>query len=140
LRCLLAGFGFQGVLPLPDYSCILPLSAGNGSGRKRQEEGMKERRVFRSAAEVAAFCAGEAFGKLVEREVAGSRVVFGLLRLRLSRDLSVETLARRMGCDPEKIRRMEEGRDSELDTGDVEAYLSALGVGADEGSGAPGCP
>jgi len=104
------------------------------------KERMKERRVFRSAAEVAAFCAGEAFGKLVEREVAGSRVVFGLLRLRVSRDVTVDALARRMGCDPEKIRRMEEGRDSELDAGDVEAYLSAFGVGADEGPGAPGRP
>jgi hypothetical protein len=29
---------------------------------------MRERRVFRSAAEVAAICAGEAFGKLADRE------------------------------------------------------------------------
>ena len=91
---------------------------------------MADRRTFRSAAEAAAFCAGDdAFKLLVEKEVKQSRIAYNLLRLRLTKDVSQKALAERMGCDPSKISRMEGGNDNSLRIGDIRDYFSALGVG-----------
>ncbi|ANT65119.1 MULTISPECIES: helix-turn-helix domain-containing protein [Prosthecochloris] len=91
---------------------------------------MAERKRFKSAAEVAAFCTGdEAFRQLVEKEVKQSRIAYNLLKLRLTKEVSQKALAERMGCDSSKISRMESGNDNNLKIGDIRDYLSALGVG-----------
>lgn len=90
---------------------------------------MADNQKFNSAAEAAAFYAGdERFKKLVEEEMSQSEISYQLLQLRISKNVSQKELAKRMGCDPSKISRMESSSDLNLKIGDIKDFLSALDV------------
>lgn len=88
----------------------------------------KEKRLT-SVSDAAAFLAGEEdVKKQVETEIENSLIVSNMLQMRVCKGVTQKELARRMGCDPSKISRMEAGNDLQLKMGDVIQYLSVLDV------------
>ena len=84
---------------------------------------------FTSAGDAAAYLAGdEKVKQQVDEEICCSQLVNTLLQLRMEKGISQKELAKRIGCDPSKISRMEAGNDLQLKMGDVMQYLSALNV------------
>ena len=84
---------------------------------------------FTSSGDAAASLAGDEKVKLqVDEEICCSQLVNTLLQLRIEKGISQKELAKRIGCDPSKISRMEAGTDLQLKMGDVMQYLSALDV------------
>ena len=64
----------------------------------------------------------------MDEEICCSQLVNTLLQLRIEKGISQKELAKRIGCDPSKISRLEAGNDLQLKIGDVRQYLSALDV------------
>ena len=64
----------------------------------------------------------------MDEEICCSQLVNTLLQLRIEKGISQKELAKRIGCDPSKISRIEAGKDLQLRMGDVMQYLSALNV------------
>ena len=90
---------------------------------------MAKKQRFTSVGDAAAFLTeDDAVKNEVEEEVENSRNVNKLLQLRVSKGVTQMELAGRMGCDPNKISRMEAGNDLQLKEEDVLQYLSALDV------------
>ncbi len=88
-----------------------------------------ETQRFNSVGDAAAFlCEEETVKSLVEEEIEHSLIINRLLQIRIEKEVSQKELARRMGCDPSKISRMEAGNDTQLKIGDVMHYVSALGI------------
>ena len=84
---------------------------------------------FTSAGDAAAYLAGdEKVKQQVDEEICCSQLVNTLLQLRIEKGISQKELAKRIGCDPSKISRLEAGNDLQLKIGDVRQYLSALDV------------
>ena len=84
---------------------------------------------FTSSGDAAASLAGdEKVKQQVDEEICCSQLVNTLLQLRMEKGISQKELAKRIGCDPSKISRMEAGNDLQLKMGDVMQYLSALNV------------
>ncbi|MFZ4524512.1 MAG: helix-turn-helix domain-containing protein [Chlorobium sp.] len=87
---------------------------------------------FKTAGDAASFlCGDEKVKNLVEEELEISQIVNRLIQVRLEKEVSQKELARRMGCDPSKISRMESGNDFQLKIGDITQYVSALDVQMD---------
>ena len=84
---------------------------------------------YTSVGDAAAALAGdEKVKQQVDEEIRCSQLVNNLLQLRIEKGISQKELAKRIGCDPSKISRMEAGNDLQLRMGDVMQYLSALNV------------
>jgi len=84
---------------------------------------------FTSSGDAAASLAGdEKVKQQVDEEICCSQLVNTLLQLRIEKGISQKELAKRIGCDPSKISRLEAGNDLQLKIGDVRQYLSALDV------------
>jgi len=84
---------------------------------------------FTSVGDAAAYLAGdEKIKQQVDEEICCSQLVNTLLQLRIEKGISQKELAKRIGCDPSKISRLEAGNDLQLKMGDVRLYLSALDV------------
>ena len=84
---------------------------------------------FTSIGDAAAYLAGdEKVKQQVDEEICCSQLVNTLLQLRIEKGISQKELAKRIGCDPSKISRLEAGNDLQLRMGDVMQYLSALNV------------
>ena len=84
---------------------------------------------YTSVGDAAAYLAGdEKVKQLVDEEICCSLLVNNLLQLRIEKGISQKELAKRIGCDPSKISRLEAGNDLQLKMGDVMQYLSALNV------------
>ena len=84
---------------------------------------------FTSIGDAAAYLAGdEKVKQQVDEEICCSQLVNTLLQLRIEKGISQKELAKRIGCDPSKISRLEAGNDLQLKIGDVRQYLSALDV------------
>ena len=82
---------------------------------------------FTSIGDAAAYLAGdEKVKQQVDEEICCSQLVNTLLQLRMEKGISQKELAKRIGCDPSKISRMEAGNDLQLRMGDEMRYLSAL--------------
>ncbi len=84
---------------------------------------------YTSVGDAAAYLAGdEKVKQQVDEEICCSQLVNTLLQLRIEKGISQKELAKRIGCDPSKISRLEAGNDLQLKMGDVRQYLSALDV------------
>jgi transcriptional regulator with XRE-family HTH domain len=91
-----------------------------------------ESQRFSATSDAAAFLADDAHVKgRIESEIACSQMVNRLLQMRVEKGVSQKELARRIGCDPSKISRMEAGNDLQLRVSDVMQYVSALDVQMD---------
>jgi transcriptional regulator with XRE-family HTH domain len=83
-----------------------------------------------SVAEMAADLLDDpAAGERMEKLVGERRLVEQLTFQRLKLGKSQTEVARRMGCNPSKVSRMEAGFDRDLKLGDILDYLSALDMG-----------
>ncbi len=84
---------------------------------------------YTSVGDAAASLAGdEKVKQQVDEEIRWSQIVNNLLQLRIEKGISQKELAKRIGCDPSKISRMEAGNDLQLRMGDVMQYLSPLPI------------
>ena len=84
---------------------------------------------YTSVGDAAASLAGdEKVKQQVDEEIRWSQIVNNLLQLRIEKGISQKELAKRIGCDPSKISRLEAGNDLQLKINDVRQYLSALDV------------
>ena len=84
---------------------------------------------YTSVGDAAASLAGdEKVKQQVDEEIRCSQLVNNLLQLRIEKGISQKELAKRIGCDPSKISRLEAGNDLQLKMGDVRQYLLALDV------------
>jgi transcriptional regulator with XRE-family HTH domain len=61
-------------------------------------------------------------------EITRNSLVSCLLNFRVSRGLTQEQVAKRMGCDPSKVSRMESGNDDGLKWPDIVSYIQAVNV------------
>jgi transcriptional regulator with XRE-family HTH domain len=84
---------------------------------------------FNTVADAAAHLAGDTnVATRVTREIHQNEVVSLLLEMRISKGLTQEQVAERMGCDPSKVSRIESGSDRQLKWIDIVGYISALNV------------
>ena len=89
-----------------------------------------DRHTFNTAAAAFAALAGdESIKERIQEEVGRSRLVDGLIRMRLQKGVSQKKLAERMNCTPSKISRLEAGTDDNLKISEVRDYVSALDIG-----------
>ena len=89
-----------------------------------------DQHTFNSASEAFAALAGEERIKdRIQDEVSRSRLVDGLIRMRLQKGVSQKKLADRMKCTPSKISRLESGNDDNLKFSEVRDYVKALDIG-----------
>ena len=79
-----------------------------------------------SVAEVAAKLADNpAIAADVEKQVADSRVVMMLIRMRIDGKLSQKEISEQMGCSPSRVSKLESGTDADLKWSDIMGYLRA---------------
>jgi len=69
-----------------------------------------------------------AFAETLERRVAQRQIVKSLFALRSSKGLSQKDLAQKLGCTQSRISKLETGDDDDLRIGDLDRYLTALGL------------
>ena len=72
----------------------------------------------------------QAFVADFEKHVAETRIAAKLFVLRNSRGLSEQDVAKKMGCRPSRVSKLEHGKDADLRLGDLFAYLAALEMDA----------
>lgn len=69
-----------------------------------------------------------AFEEEFSNRVAAREVVKKLFAIRNSMGLSQKDIAERIGCTQSKVSKLEAGTDADLRVGDLESYLSCLGL------------
>lgn len=89
-----------------------------------------DKHTFKTAADAFPALAGdESIKERIQEGVGKSRLVDGLVRMRLQKGVSQKKLAERMKCTPSKISRLESGTDDNLKFGEARDYVSSLNIG-----------
>jgi len=89
-----------------------------------------DKQQFSSAAEAFASIVGDDTVKdAIQDEVAKTRLISTLVRMRMKKGISQKRIAELMQCTPSKISRMESSTDDALKLSDIKEYVRALNIG-----------
>ena len=89
---------------------------------------MAQKQYTSVAEQIAETAESPEFAKQVQRQIARRQIIDHLMALRALRGLSQSDVAKKLVCSQSRISKLENGRDDDLRLGDLDQYVSALGM------------